>query len=59
MTDPDFNIKNWSQIVGNVANIFGILSFIGIAVTKRHIEDGISRFIFLIFGYNRKKLASK
>ena len=58
-TDPAFNIKNWSHIVGNVANIFGILSFIGIAITKRHIEDGISRFIFFIFGYNRKKLASK
>ena len=58
-TGSDFNIKNWSQIVGNVANIFGILSFIGIAVTKKHIEGGISRLIFFLFGYNRKKLTRK
>lgn len=59
VTDPDFKTKNWSQIVGNVASVVGILSFIGVAITKRLIENGISRFLSYIFGYDRKKLASK
>ena len=58
VTDPDFKTKNWSQIVGNVASVVGILSFIGVAITKRLIENGISRFLSYIFGYD-KKLASK